>query len=164
MNMVMEKGAWSGKAFFRFFRSNLRNATQLWLILLLLAALLGADVWLLRSAAGLFHQALRLSVYLGWALWGTVILWTFPLTSIFETGIPQTLKNALLLGISWFPRTLVMAFLWFFPLGLVLFLPAVFYRIAILFPVLLWGCTAYLCALLLRKPLAPYLPDASPGD
>ncbi len=93
-----------------------------------------------------------------------MILWTFPLTSIFETGIPQTLKNALLLGISWFPRTLVMAFLWFFPLGLVLFLPAVFYRIAILFPVLLWGCTAYLCALLLRKPLAPYLPDASPGD
>ena len=30
-------------------------------------------------------------------------------------------------------------------------------RILLTLGVLLWGCTAYLCALLLRKPLAPYL-------
>ncbi len=162
MNMVREKGDWNGKSFFRYFRLNFRNATLLWLFLLLFAVLLAADLWLLRSASGSLHRALLLSTVLGWVLWFSVTLWAFPLSSHFESGMMQTLKNALLLSISSLPRTLVMSLLWLFPLGLLFFSPALFYRIAILFPVLLWGCTAYLCAKILVNPLSPYLEDPPP--
>ena len=95
-------------------------------------------------------------------------VWAFALTSQFENGIFQTIKNAFYLGISWLPRTLVMCVLWLVPVALLAFAPFILSRIIVLWPALFFGGTAYLCSKLMMKPLAPYfdfeLPDRSGPD
>ena len=101
-------------------------------------------------------------------IWMITAVWAFALTSQFENGIFQTIKNAFYLGISWLPRTLVMCVLWLVPVALLAFAPFILSRIIVLWPALFFGGTAYLCSKLMMKPLAPYfdfeLPDRSGPD
>ena len=63
-------------------------------------------------------------------------VWAFALTSQFENGIFQTIKNAFYLGISWLPRTLVMCVLWLVPVALLAFAPFILSRIIVMWPAL----------------------------
>ncbi len=158
MNMARDRGGWGGRAFFRYFRENFRSATRLWLVLLPAFLVLGADLLIafnMENSPALW----RIPAILGMVLWLLTALWAFPLTAQFENTLGRTLKNAFLLGISWLPRTLLMAGLWLLPAAALLLSPYVFYRTAILWPVLLWGVTAYLCARVLVRPFAPYLEE-----
>ena len=153
MNMARGQGEWDARAFFRFFRENFSRATLLWVILLAALGVLGADILILAGGSRLL---LGLAV-MGAAVWVVVACWTYPLTAQFENPVGGTLKNALLLGLSWLPRSLLMGCLWLLPAAMAAVSPAGFFRVAILWPVLLWGVTAYTCALLLKKPFAPYM-------
>ena len=110
----------------------------------------------------------RIIAVIGMIIWMITAVWAFALTSQFENGIFQTIKNAFYLGISWLPRTLVMCVLWLVPVALLAFAPFILSRIIVLWPALLFGGTAYFCSKLMMKPLAPYfdfeLPDRSGPD
>ena len=149
LNMNTEEGNWRSRHFFRYFRSNLKNGTLLWL--------------LFPSA-----RIQRIIAVIGMIIWMITAVWAFALTSQFENGIFQTIKNAFYLGISWLPRTLVMCVLWLVPVALLAFAPFILSRIIVLWPALFFGGTAYFCSKLMMKPLAPYfdfeLPDRSGPD
>ena len=156
MNMARDRGGWGGRAFFRYFRENFRSATRLWLVLLPAFLVLGADLLIafnMENSPVLW----RIPAMLGMVLWLLTALWAFPLTAQFENTLGRTLKNAFLLSVSWLPRSLGMGALWLLPLILAAVAPGVLYRMAVLWPVLLWGGTAYVCALLMKKPLASFL-------
>ena len=156
MNMARDRGGWGGRAFFRYFRENFRSATRLWLVLLPAFLVLGADLLIafnMENSPALW----RIPAILGMVLWLLTALWAFPLTAQFENTLGRTLKNAFLLSVSWLPRSLGMGVLWLLPLILAAVAPGVLYRMAVLWPVLLWGGTAYVCALLMKKPLASFL-------
>ena len=113
-NMIRESGHWNSAAFFRAFRDNFKKSTLLWLILLAALALLGADVYILRA---LFPEQLFWLVLPGvcFALWLMVFIWAFPLTATFENTLWNTIKNAVLLGVGYLPRTLLMAVIHLLP-------------------------------------------------
>ena len=160
MSMARGRGDWNARAFFRAFRDNFRKATFLWLILLGVGAVLAADILILSGGSRILLGA----AVMGAAVWVIAASWAFPLTAQFENAVGATLKNALLLGLSWLPRSLLMGCLWLLPIGMALVSPAGFYRVAILWPVLLWAVTAYTCALLLKKPFAPYMDGSEPKE
>ena len=159
MNMVLERGDWNARGFFRYFRKNFRNATLLWLVFLLIAVILVADLFILSGNRAGFAFGLKLVAVLGLVLWTICAIWSFHLTVMFENTLRGTLKNALFLGISWLPRSLLMSAVWLLPVALAVFWSAVFSRIVILWPVLFWGASSYFCAKLIKKPISPYLEE-----
>lgn len=168
LNMNTEEGNWRSRHFFRYFRSNLKNGTLLWLLFLLAAAVFIFDLVVLSASGSPSARIQRIIAVIGMIIWMITAVWAFALTSQFENGIFQTIKNAFYLGISWLPRTLVMCVLWLVPVALLAFAPFILSRIIVLWPALFFGGTAYLCSKLMMKPLAPYfdfeLPDRSGLD
>ncbi len=159
INMQTGRGNWRARHFVGYFRSNLRNATPLWLLFLAAAAVLAADLFILSGSEGTAAGLQRISAIFGLILWMTGAVWAFALTSLFENSLVQTVKNAFLLGISCLPRTVLMSALWLAPAALFAFAPDIFARIAVLWPALFFGGTAWLCSRLMIGPLTPFLEE-----
>ena len=163
LNMSTEQGNWRTRHFFDYFRRNFKNATLLWLVFLLAAAIFIFDIVVLSGPENQAARIQRIVAVIGLIIWMITGVWAFALTSQFENSTFQTLKNAFYLGISWLPRTIVMCVLWLVPVALLAFVPYIFSRLIILWPVLFWGGTAYLCSKLMIKPLTPYFDFELPG-
>lgn len=146
------------RPYFQAFRQNFRQALPLWLLLLLAG---GALIFNLYTLSGLSGWLRFLSF--PFALLGIVYLlaagYVFPLTALFGNNTVGTLKNALVLGMGRLPRSLLVAAINLFPAVLALREPVTFAQAGIFWLLLYFSAAAYLCALLLRKVFAPYLPE-----
>ena len=96
------------KSFFASFRQNLKQSTLIWLILLAVAAVLGADFYILRLEEYASWKGLQYLVYVGIVLWLMVLFYVFPLQAKFENTVRGTLRNALLLAVANAPRAILM--------------------------------------------------------
>ncbi len=99
-----EEGTGLLKPFFRSFAGNFKKGTLLWLLLLLAAALLYFDY----LAALAYIPALRIGIAAIAVLLLAVSMYAFALLARYENTLFGTLKNAAVLMISYFPRTLCM--------------------------------------------------------
>ena len=108
--------------FFRAFRSNFKNATCIWILALLIFAIYAYNIYLL--SAGIMDGMGKMNVISGCVI--TVVLffllmvlsYAFPLLSRYDNGVKQTLKNAVLLSFAYFPKSISMVIILFFPLAL----------------------------------------------
>ena len=86
--------------YFRSFRRNFRQATLIWLLVLLMAAVLGA--WYLVVATFVTQPVIEFIVLAIWYLVAFVlalnVLWVFPYLANFEGTIREVLRNARLLS------------------------------------------------------------------
>lgn len=86
--------------YFRSFRGNFRQATLIWLVILLLAAVLGA--WYLVVATFVSDVVIQFIVLAIWYLVAFVlalnVLWVFPYLANFEGSMREVLRNARLLS------------------------------------------------------------------
>ena len=142
IHIVRQEDTGNVKPFFRSFAGNFKKGTLLWLLLLLAAALLYLDY----IAAQAFVPVLRLGVAAIAVLVLAVSLYALALLARYENTLRGTLKNAAVLMISYFPRTLgmVAASVGFWLLCIH------FYRIGV--PLLLMfglSLPCYICVLLL---------------
>ena len=143
------------RAYFQAFRSNFRQATVLWLILLFCGAAAGFDAWLFLSFSGaLLYLSLLFAVLLLVVLLTAAMV--FPLLSQFQNGTRNTLKNAMALSFGYLPRSLLMTALGLFPFVLLwrdfyLFLYTGFIWVSLYF-----SAVTYLNTKLLKKVFAPY--------
>lgn len=160
LNMSTGMGNWRTRHFFTYFKQNLKNATLLWLVFLLTAGLFTVDLLILSDPSSPAAKVQRIICVIGFIIWMITAVWAFALTSSFENGVFQTLRNAFYLGISYLPRTIIMCALWLVPVALLVFNPYVLSRIIVMWPVLFWGGTAYFCSKLMLKPFAPFFEEA----
>lgn len=87
--------------FFRTFIKEFGKSTLLWLILLIVPA----AVLSLYFFTGITSIVVITIIFLAVILWMMVFLYTFPLTAFFENSVGGTLKNALLLSLSFIRKT-----------------------------------------------------------
>ena len=99
--------------FFRAFRSNFKQATQLWLILLVFGVVLGVDIYVLRhlqaSTAGALAVAITLAlavVIVACVAYAMVLFYVFPLLARVENTNWAMLKNSLLMSIRYLSCTI----------------------------------------------------------
>lgn len=100
--------------FFRSFRENFRQATQLWLILLPIGVLLGVDGYVLyhlRSSSAvpmavLWTLLLALLIAAS-ILYAIVLIYIFPLTAAVQNTNRAMLKNAFLIGTHYLFATIM---------------------------------------------------------
>lgn len=147
------------RTYFRAFRDNFRQGTVLWVILLLFFTGSGINLALCLNWDGLWHYAMYLFALL-LVLTEFLLSYAFPLLSQFGNSIRGTLKNALLLSISYLPRSLLIAVINCMPLILLLLNPYIFLQTSFLWAFLYFAGAAYVNARLLKKVFAPYLPQS----
>lgn len=146
------------KPFFQAFRSNFKQSTGLWLLLLLGGGCAVFDVLLFFQMRGAMQFlcipfALALLLIL---LTGAIL---FPLLSQFQNTAKQSVLNALLMSLGYLPRALLAAVLNVFPLLVYLYSPLLFFQTAFLWVFLYFAAAAYLNTFLLRKIFRPYRPQ-----
>lgn len=92
------------KDYFLAFRANFKKGTLLGLLLLVILAVLGVDALVARQLTELLQPVLGAMALLVLM----VSQYAFALLARYENTIWGTLKNAMLLSIGYFPRTLAM--------------------------------------------------------
>ena len=112
---VRQKTDYILRTFFAGFRSNFKQATQIWLIVLGICLVIAADWYLLRlieNAAALVPviRTLLMAVLAAVAIW---TLYLFPYLSRFENTGRDILKNCALIALANLPRSLLLLVLFF---------------------------------------------------
>ncbi len=95
------------KSFFKSFKQNFRQATVIWLVLLVLGVAIGLDFYLASSLEGNVSTVIRFFLMVSGMVYLMIFIYVFPLLARFYNTIAGTLKNALLISIGNLPRTLL---------------------------------------------------------
>ena len=156
----------AGALFFRSFKQNFKQATQLWLILLTAGLFLGGDIWILlhlrantTGASAVFWTLLLALVIAASVVYVIILLWVFPLLASVDNTNIAMLKNSFLIGTHYLFATILMFAVHF----------AMAYVIISLFtPMFLMGegLCVLICAWLINRVLrsVSYDPDESRGS
>ena len=108
LRMVKNEEGYIFRGFLKAFKSNFKQSTLIWLILLLLGIVWTVDfrvAGFMPGMAGIILSAIFLA--LGFILL-SVMIYIFPLTARYENGIKATFKNALILIVAKLPYTFLM--------------------------------------------------------
>ncbi len=132
------------RQFIHAFRSNFKQATRMWLLLLLAGILIGGDFYVvlhmrsMSSGSQAIIWTLNLALLIAVSIiYVVVLIYIFPLIARFENTDQAMLKNSLLIGIHYLFCTIVVAVIHF----------VMFYAVVAVFtPLILFG--EGLCALL----------------
>lgn len=96
------------KGFLKSFRQNFKQATVIWLILLVLGSLLGLDLYILSQMEGTVGTVLTVIITALAFLYVIELVYVFPTLARFFNSTKNTMKNAFIMSIADFPRTIVM--------------------------------------------------------
>lgn len=111
LKMVKGEEAYAAKGFFIAFKNNFKQSTIVWIFVLLLIFLLGADFYII----GYLSESMAKIMYI--LLTGVsivclmVVLYLFPYIARFYNKTLECVKNALYISILNFPYTLLLLFL-----------------------------------------------------
>ena len=105
----------AGALFFRSFKQNFKQATQLWLILLAAGLFLGGDIWILlhlrantTGASAVIWTLLLALVIAASVVYVIILLWVFPLLASVDNTNIAMLKNSFLIGTHYLFATILM--------------------------------------------------------
>lgn len=149
--------------YWKAFRTNFKQATILWMILLVGGLLIGFSVlYYLKvdnpgGTIGFWLVAVLFFV------WAATCSWVFPLQSRFENPSVNTLKNALIFGLLYFIKSIVVAAVNFLPVVCFIFFPTAFIYLAFVW-LLLWFSTAASINLYIFKKQFAELEKMSLGE
>ena len=109
LKMVRDEEGSVSRSYFRSFRQNFRQATLLWLGVLVVLALLVLDIRVLNGmTGGTAPGLLRVGVEI-LALLGIMVLqYLLPSLARFEASLADTLKNACMMALAHLPKTALM--------------------------------------------------------
>lgn len=94
----------------------------------------------------------------------TIFCYAFPLLSQFKNYTKGVLYNSFVFSLAWFPRSLLMVLLNFFPVALIFLDPYLFSRIGLIWYILYFSVAACVNVRLLRKVFSPFMPQEEPQE
>lgn len=147
LKLVRDEECYMVKGFFKSFKENFKQATIIWLIMLLAIVVLVGDFLIMKESGSSFNKALKIII----TIVGIIVMFTstfvFPVLAKFDNPVFRTIKNAFVISILQFPKTILMIIMNVFPwLLLVLSVRAV--PLSFLFGL---SAPAYVAALLYNK-------------
>ena len=116
LKIVRNEESYITRGFFKSFKTNFRQATLIWMMLLLIAAILGGDYYIITKSGMQFSQVLIVLIMAAGVLVICTALYVFPVLAKFDNTIMGTIRNAFIMSILQLPKTLVMLVMAFFPL------------------------------------------------
>lgn len=121
LKMVRGEEGYLVKGFFKSFRENFKQATLIWLIMLVIIAVYIGDTVILLFSGLTFPKPLTIAVIAVGIIIALIAMYIFPLLARFENTIRNTIKNAALIAVGNLPKTILMAVIYVLPLVVVYF-------------------------------------------
>ena len=157
--IAKDEGSFITTMFFRSFRQNFKQATIIWLIMLVTGLLIGADAILLyrlrastTGTAAVIWTLLLAVIFACMIAYVIVLVYIFPLLSIASNTTANMFKNAFLIGTHYLFVTILVVFIHY----------AMFFLVVNVFtPLVIFGegLCAVISAHILLKILRPMLSD-----
>ena len=148
IEMIEERGGGLPGEYWKRFKENLKNATPVWLILLAAVLFLYADYRLIGGGQLGLPRVMLIPIYAGLFVVAAIYVYVIPLTARFVYSTGAAFKNAAILAVAYFPRTIIM-------IAFSAVIPFLLFNVTRLLPLFfLLGISlpGYLCALL-YKPI-----------
>lgn len=145
--------------FFHSFKDNFKQATVIWLIMLVIGAILAADMVLGNQSGTTFGNIMRIGAFVVAVPYSFVLLYVFPVLSKFVNSVKQTFKYAFGLSLQNWKLTIVMLLLNVF----VVWANTTIFLINYLMLVLGFASVAYICASYFERIFEPYINAATGG-
>ncbi|NBI90588.1 DUF624 domain-containing protein [Lachnospiraceae bacterium] len=158
LKMVRNEDSYIIRSFFKSFKENFKQATVIWLIMLLFLIVFGADIMIINHSGMEFPSALKIILFALAMIGYMVMCYVFPVLCRFENTIRKTIKNALFMAILSFPKTIVMMVLYVSPIILIYFFTMAV-PLVILFGI---SAPAYLSAMLYSGTFKKFEPEEEP--
>ncbi|MBQ3105433.1 MAG: DUF624 domain-containing protein [Lachnospiraceae bacterium] len=150
LKMVRNEEGYLTRSFFGSFRRNFRQATLIWLLLMLFFGVCIVDLHYFEITGVPLPVVFQLLLVMIAFLVLCIASMVFALLAKFENTVISTIKNALLFSMGQFPRILLMLLMAVFPVILLLWTTKMF-PVVLLFGISLPG---YGAAQLYNKPFA----------
>lgn len=115
LKMVRGEEGYLIKGFFKSFARNFKQATLIWLMMLLVIAVYVGDSLIFSYSGITFPKPLVIAVVAVGAILFMIPVYVFPLLARFDNTIRNTIKNAALLAFANLPKTLLMALFYVLP-------------------------------------------------
>ena len=115
LKMARNEECYITRGFFKSFRENLKQATLIWLLLLLVFLILAGDFLIIGSSGLEFNMIFRAVLMAVSFLVLCTFMFVFPVLAKFENTVLRTIKNAFLMSIMQFPKTILIIILYAIP-------------------------------------------------
>lgn len=142
--------------YFRSFRLNFKQASVIWLVLLVFGAATLVNMVRFSEIGGNFGYLLVVAAMLALVILVMICSYAFPLLSQFDNTAKATAKNALLLSVGHLPRTLVILVINCFPWMFMVVNLYTFAQMSLLWLFLYFSVAAYFNSRVLNKVFQPY--------
>lgn len=115
LKMVRDEEGYLIRGFFKSFVQNFKQATLIWLLMLVVVFVFAGDWIIFRYSGVTFPKALIIGVIAISIIAMMVAVYVFPLLSRFDNSVKHTVHNAALLAFANFPKTILMMIIYALP-------------------------------------------------
>lgn len=155
LKMVRDEECYITKSFFRSFKQNFKQATGIWILVMLIGGIFSADFTILRNTDVPVGKIMTVVVMAMSIILVFTLMYIFPVLAKFDNTIKNTIKNALLMSIRHFPWTILLILCMILPFVLMYFIT---WMIPVMF--LLGGAgIAYGTSYIYRRIFDQYIPQ-----
>ncbi|MCH5254409.1 MAG: YesL family protein [Lachnospiraceae bacterium] len=123
LKMARKEEGYLFRGFFKSFKQNFRQATVLWLLMLLITAVYVGD-YLIFTYSGLEIPKVVMILILAVAIMVmAVAVYIFPVLARFDNTIKNTVKNSFFMAFLNLPKTFLLMLLFLLPIAILFLLP-----------------------------------------
>lgn len=158
LKMVRGEEGYLVKGFFKSFKQNFKQATAIWLMMLVVIGVIAGDFLIFSYSDVEFPKAFIIFILALAVIMLMVSVYIFPVLARFDNTIKNTLKNAFFMAILNLPKTILMVLLLILPI-VILYFSAYAGVFVMMFGISL---PAYLSAFLYSKIFKKFEPDTAP--
>ncbi|MDO5799248.1 MAG: DUF624 domain-containing protein [Eubacteriales bacterium] len=162
MKMVKNEEAYIIRSFFKSFRQNFKQATVINLIMIAAAAILYADLRIVKLMGQPVSQIMHIIFLAFTVLYIMIFIYVYPILAKFYNSVRNTFRNAVLMSVRHLPYTVLMALICACPVLLISFAPT--FRVQSTFLVLCLviggAVVAYCNSFFLVKIFENYIPGS----
>lgn len=115
LKMVRNEDGYIARSYFKAFKENFKQATVIWLLLLLVIGILAGDYYILLKGEIELPSFVKfvIGAVVAFVLFGANFV--FAAQAKFANPVKQTIKNAMAMGVLQFPKAIVMTVLYVIP-------------------------------------------------
>ena len=105
---IKNEESYSVRGFFKSFKENFKQATAIWLIVLLIAGVIAADYRIIMYSGIAFNSYMRIAMIVVTVVIAMGVVFLFPLQARYTNTVKNTMKNALLMALSHLPTSFLL--------------------------------------------------------
>ena len=121
--MVKNEETYIVRGFFKAFKENFKQATVMWLAVLLIGGILSVDYTIIVYSGIEFSRWIRIAMVTVSMILLMGVVYMFPLQARFINPVRYTIKNAFLIAISHLPTTLLLIVVYAVPVVIFYYIP-----------------------------------------